>query len=567
MYRVFVVCVLTAAVWVPDSWADHWVAIASYKSADNAEKAVRKLEEEFFDLTTTELVTVGSESYYRLLHGPFADRAAANAQKSLVQSRGYSDAWIWTGSSLNSSSYQSTDGGDEYEAELAYESEIDSELNFEVGNASELSATPNLATATPPGYELNKLRKVETDVEPRRSKFGGQFGTDITARLKLFSTASLLPENDLQRQLQGTPALDHSADLRIMLKQDLGPVRLLVDHSTVALGGDSSALNLGLDSAVDQTVTNDRNRRWNWTWDIEDGDRHQSFHRLDRLALKWQSSQWGVTVGREAVSWGNGIVFQPMDIFSPFSPTVVDRDYKAGDDLILIDRLLGNGQDLQLLHVARRGMSGNGSDNASSSALKWHGYVGPVEFDVVGARHYDSDIFAAATRFPIGQALVRVDVVAAEDLDGNQVFSGVINGDVTFLVADRNAYAFVEYFHNGWGVSELPDSIVGLPLDLQVRLARGELFNVMKNYVAAGVSYEWHPLINHTATVITNLHDNSALFQTGVSFTPGDNQTMQLGWVEPFGSPGDEFGGLPLAGRAITTGGASRVYFRWVYYL
>ena len=61
---------------------------------------------------------------------------------------------------------------------------------------------------------------------------------------------------------------------------------------------------------------------------------------------------WAVTVGRQAVSWGSGIVFQPLDPFNPFAPTAVDRDYKAGDDLVLIERLFDNGHDAQLLRVS-----------------------------------------------------------------------------------------------------------------------------------------------------------------------------------------------------------------------
>ena len=158
-------------------------------------------------------------------------------------------------------------------------------------------------------------------------------------------------------------------------------------------------------------------------------------------------------------------------------------------------------------------------------------------------------------------------MVASEDLSGDRVYSGVINADLTFVLADRNAYAFVEYFHNGWGVSELPDDITLLPLDLQLRLTRGEIFNLMKNYVALGFNYEWHPLVSHSATVITNLHDNSSLFQTGISYTPSDNQSLQVGLIEPFGGAGDAFGELPILGGLFTTGGASRVYLRWVYYL
>ena len=37
------------------------------------------------------------------------------------------------------------------------------------------------------------------------------------------------------------------------------------------------------------------------------------------------------------MSWGNGLVFQPMDLFNPFTPTAVDRDYKPGNDLLLVE--------------------------------------------------------------------------------------------------------------------------------------------------------------------------------------------------------------------------------------
>ena len=88
----------------------------------------------------------------------------------------------------------------------------------------------------------------------------------------------------------------------------------------------------------------------------------------------------------------------------------------------------------------------------------------------------------------------------------------------------------------------------------------------MRNYVAVGMTYEWHPLITQATTLITNLHDSSSLLQIGVSYVPGDQQSIQLGWVEPLGRRGEEFGGIPVFGDEVTTGSASRAYLRWVYY-
>lgn len=392
------------------------------------------------------------------------------------------------------------------------------------------------------------------------------YAIEAEARLKWFSTVSVLPSHDLQRQQQGTPANDHSADLRIMVAHETGSVRLLLDHSTILLSGDAIALNRGPDSTLDQTVREDDRRRWDLTWELDEGGRHQSLHRLDRVALQWQPGNWSVTLGRQAVSWGSGVVFQPMDLFSPFSPTVVDRDYKSGDDLVLIDRLLDNGHDLQFLHVLRRDASGDATQAVTSTAFKWHGYAGPGEFEAVVAQHYGEPVYAVSLRLPLGQALLRTDLVASQDLRGRWRYSGVVNADLSFVIAERNAYVFAEYFRNGWGVDELPFSVQTLPEELQERLARGELFNLMRDYVAVGGNFEWHPLISQSATLITNLHDSSSLIQVSASYIPSDNQSMQFGLVEPLGAAGDEFGGAPLLGDVVTTGGGSRLFFRWVYY-
>jgi len=403
------------------------------------------------------------------------------------------------------------------------------------------------------------------------------YGLDFNGRLKWFSTVATLPENDIARLVSGTPALDNTADLRLMLQHRAGPFEFLLDHSTLLLSGDTTALGQDPSVSIDQTVTNDAARGFDLTWDIEDGRRHRSLHRIDRLAVRWQPGDWSFTLGRQAVSWGSGIVFQPLDLFSPFSPTVVDRDYKAGDDLLLIDRLLPNGQDLQLLHVVRRDADSDRTNSVSSTAFKWHGYADAVEFEALVAEHFDERVLGLSVRVPVGLALLRADVVAtrARLASGSTQWrvSGIVNADMTFTLGQRNAYAFVEYFHNDWGVDRLPSTLSQLPIDLTDRLARGEIFNLMRDYLAVGGNLEWHPLVSHSLTFISNLHDGSTLMQTQVSYSPSDDQSLQVGWIESLGREGDEFGGIPVGenpfqpGLVATTGGASRFYLRWVYFL
>ena len=418
---------------------------------------------------------------------------------------------------------------------------------------------------------------------------GPAAGLEFDARIKLFGTASALPAHDLQRRLGGTPAYDGNADLRLMLRQTAGPFTFLADHALTWVSGDSHGFANALQPTLDQSPSGDHQRTLNLTWEIDQGARHRSWGRFDRLAVQYRGGPWALTLGRQAVSWGSGLVFQPMDLFNPFAPTTVDRDYKAGDDLLLVERLLPNGGDLQLLVVGHRTRQGLGASahfpslersrgaaapiteaawrnqGRTSVALRWHGFAGQAEFDLLAARHYADRVLGVSLRLPVGLALLRSDLVATRLDRGGWKGSGLVNLDASFVLGRRNAYVFAEYFHNGFGLHRLPKDGEALPLALAHRLQRGEVFSRMRDYLALGGNLEWHPLVNQSLTLIGNLGDGSLLLQTSVTHERGDRQRLQLGLVVPLGGRGKEFGGVP-AGLDATSGGARTLFLRWVYY-
>lgn len=408
----------------------------------------------------------------------------------------------------------------------------------------------------------------------------GAAALEMDVRAKLFGTLSALPGHDLQRSLAGTPAQDGSADLRVMLRHRAGRLNLLADHSLTLQSGDSYGFLAGLAPTLDQSPAGDGRRALNLTWELDAGARHRSWGRLDRLAAQYRSGNWAFTLGRQAVSWGNGQVFQPMDLFNPFAPTTVDRDYKAGDDLLLAERLLPSGGDVQLLIVARRDLEQGFTGQAASAALKWHGFAGQAEFDLLAAKHYRDRVLGLGLRVPVGGALMRSDLVATKLSAGGWRVSGLVNLDVSTLIWRRNAYLFAEYFHNGFGLSRLPrvgaagatqqdpppQASQAMPTALAERLARGEVFNRMRDYLALGVNLEWYALLNQSATLIANLNDGGILLQTSLSYERGDHARLQLGLVAPLGGRGKEFGGVPVAGEALTSGGGATLFARWIYY-
>ncbi len=392
----------------------------------------------------------------------------------------------------------------------------------------------------------------------------GAYEADL--RLKWFGSATSLPRHDVLRSSQGARMFDQSADARLMVTGGKSTWRWLVHHSTTALYGDSVALNT---AGFDGVPTGDQRRALDLTWSIGGGDRHDVFHRLDRAAIKYRKANFALTVGREAVSWGSGHVFQPMDLFNPFAPTAIDRDFKAGDDLLHAQMLFGNGSDLELLAVARRDGQGDVSASAASYAAKWHGFLGAGEFELMAAKHYLDRVLGATVRLPLGGALLRTDVVATDVRTLGWRTSAVVNIDYSFDVGQKNLYVFAEYYRNGFGVSRV-ENVAMLPVELQDRIARGEVYALMRHYTALGGTVQWHPLLSQGVTLLSNLEDGSSLVQTAMTFDPGDRQRLEFGVTLPLGRPGDEYGGVAVSrtpeGRLLTTGAGKRIFARWVYY-
>ncbi|MGB0998494.1 MAG: hypothetical protein ACPGXJ_09460, partial [Pseudomonadales bacterium] len=423
---------------------------------------------------------------------------------------------------------------------------------------------PSRATATPvqARVKARSLRKPKPIAQPM----------EFDARVKGFALAADLPGNDWQRQSFANPTTDFSGDLRLMLNKTVGSLQFQLHHSSLLQAGDTVQWGQGAVAQVDQMTATDAHRLLDMTWQTDSGRRHQWGHRIDRMSVQWQQADWSVTLGRQAVSWGSGIVFQPLDPFNPFAPTAVDRDYKNGDDLVLIERLLPNGHDLQVLHVMRRDERQQLRSRVSSTAAKWHGYLFDSEFELIAASHYDQDFVGLSIRQPVGPAVVRTDLAWREGLQSGDRWRllGIVNADVAFPIRDRMAYVFAEYFYNDFGMQSMPGPLDTIPQQLETALLRGEVFNLMREYLAVGASYQWHPLLTQSLSVISNLSDGSALLQGQLAIDSAQNQQLQFGFIGGYADPGDEFAPLPAAlspqGELLTQGGSDRYYLRWAWY-
>jgi hypothetical protein len=302
-----------------------------------------------------------------------------------------------------------------------------------------------------------------------------------------------------------------------------------------------------------------------------DSGRTYISQRIDRLALEYSDSHLVLRIGRQALTWGGGLVFHPMDLFNPFPPNATYTTYKSGTDMLYGQWLFDSGADLQGVVEPRRDPNtGNLASDQSSAGIKWHGFVGQNQqfgLDILLAQDYQAQVLGVGVSGALGGATWTAEVLPTR-LDGGDVRTSYLaNAQYAWAWGEKSINGYLEYFRNGFGVSGTDLTLIDLPAPLADRLARGELFTVSKNSLAAGVNLQWSTLLNLRPVLIFNLDDGSALFFGQAIYSLSQNTTLTLGFQWGAGETGSEYGGLETAPDSeIYATPADLIYARFTLY-
>jgi len=373
--------------------------------------------------------------------------------------------------------------------------------------------------------------------------------TEIGGYTKFALTSQAYPDRSLFRDLVGSNTVDASGDLRVDFKNKADRWSFDAAYQLLVLNGDSVELGRLVPGGTDiffPGLPNDDRRLFNLTDVIEDGSKSVVLHRLDRLAVSYTSEKAVVRLGRQALSWGNGLFYAPMDLVNPFDPAAVDTEYKSGDDMLYLQFLRDSGDDVQGAYVARRNpLSGAVESGQSTAALKYHGFAGEAEYDLLIAENYDDTVVGIGIGSSVGGAVWRGDFVATRT-DVDTTVQLVTNLTYSWNWFDRNMSGAIEYFFNGFGqrTGEYDPISLGNNPDLIDRISRGELFSIGRHYLAGSVMIEMTPLWGLTPTVLANVADPSGLFQLVSNYSVSDNMTFLASINVPLGPKGTEFGGI-----------------------
>lgn len=395
-------------------------------------------------------------------------------------------------------------------------------------------------------------------------KFGGH--------VKYQYTYTDYRSDDINAVFGNDPARDHGFDLRLKAENRTGPWDFAAHYELLAVSGDtleSRRRIAGAGIPVVSTVNglpDDRRKLFDLTHETMDQNRKAAVQRLDRLSVGYGDAQQTLRFGRQAVSWGNGLVFQVLDFVNPFSPIAIDKDYKPGDDMLYGQWLVGERGDAQAMMVPRRDPATHDIESDQSSyAVKLRTRHSGFDLDWLAARHYAENLLGLGVVKSIGGAVWRLDVSFTDLENGASAASLVTNMDYSWIWGGKNVYGYVEYFRNGVGESSRAN-YASPNAELSARIARGELFTLARDYAALGLQVELTPLFNLYTNLIANLNDGSKYLQLRGVYDWQQDVQLMAGINLPSGSRDTEYGGVPVAGTSALASTGKSVYLRGAYY-
>lgn len=379
------------------------------------------------------------------------------------------------------------------------------------------------------------------------------------------------PSDSLFYQMGYEDTTDQDLDFRLNAENRWDEWDVRIHYQFIAIYGDSLELYHQLpDSPLFAAlgIPTDETRVFDLTHVFVNEGKKAVLHRLDRLSVGYTTSSYVIRFGRDAVSWGNGLLYNPMDFFNPFEPAAVDKDYKTGDDMLYGQWLYDSGNDLQGVIVPRRDpVTGDLGKDFGSIAGKFHGFVDTKEYDLLLSRHFGDELLGAGLAMDWRESVVRGDVTLTNTED-DIIISLVTNISYSWVWADKNVTGFLEYFYNGFGQanSNYDPQDLAENTDLMERLLRGELFTIGRNYLAGSLTIEATPLLLLTPNLFINLDDPSALIQFTSYYDWKANLNFLAGIAVPVGPAGSEFGGIPTGTPDVYLSSGTSLYAKVSYF-
>jgi hypothetical protein len=262
-------------------------------------------------------------------------------------------------------------------------------------------------------------------------------------------------------------------------------------------------------------------------------------HNLDRASVRVQTSDFSITVGRQALSWGTGRLWNPTDLLSPFAPSDVDREVRRGADAVRVSLPIGVLTQMDVLWLPQQTLVDQGfvarmRTNLLGTDVSWS--AAKYVQDLVLGADFSGDVGELGVHGEAAWTLPLVGLVRT--LSGKLESARPVYAKDPFVRAVagvdwRPAEAWVltaEYYFNGFGTDDNSELLAKLS---DPRVIRGEVFGAGRHYAGLVAAYMADDLITLSGTAIVNILDPGALLIPALEYWFAQNMLLRAGAFVP----------------------------------
>ena len=320
----------------------------------------------------------------------------------------------------------------------------------------------------------------------------------------------------------------------------------------------SSARAAGTGSAILPSFAEAPYRLGQLDWRIGSaGDRFEYRHEIDRAFIAYRPDWGAVTIGRQAIGLGRALMFSAVDVFSPFSPAEVDREWRRGVDAVRLECKLTDRSSAEII-----GVFGESWDE-SAALCRIRGYLGNLDGEFIIGKRARDFMVAGVVSAVVGDAAVHGELAFYGTPDnhpdggtfGNDhlVSKAVLGGSYTFNVGN-GLTLFGEYHYNGFGIKDTDQThVLFRNEDLQERLLRGDGQSLGRHALGLQLTYPINQMWTCGLLVLQNPVDGSGLVSPSVRWDFSQTGSLSIHAFAPWGQSPEsghirsEYGSAPFS--------------------
>jgi len=257
--------------------------------------------------------------------------------------------------------------------------------------------------------------------------------------------------------------------------------------------------------------------------------------QADRFLIDWTEGPVQLTLGRQRIAWGTNLVWNPTDLFNPFSVLDFDYEERPGVDALRAQLFTGPTSKIELACAP-----GKTSGERTALALvhlnardyDFNFLAGAFQRGYIAGFSWAGQIadggFRGETRWTGNQHAAGPGTYTGERLS---YFSAALSGDYTF---PNSFYIHSEVLFNGDGVS------TNAGFSWAAALARGEL-SPARVSIYQEFAGDVSPLVRLSIFGLVNPDDGSAVVVPSLTWSVATNWDLLLIALVPEGQAAAEF--------------------------